>query len=141
MSHIRSANTKPEVAVRNALWRKGYRYRINDRRLPGKPDIVLPKYRTAIFVHGCFWHGHQGCKYFVTPKTNTDFWVKKICRNRERDEEVRMLLENAGWDVITVWECDIKDDFDNTMLRLEGALADKLARSAADETLTAESAT
>lgn len=108
MSAIHSAATKPELKLRLALWHLGYRYRVNDKRLPGKPDIVLPKYRTVIFVHGCFWHGHKGCKYYTIPKTNTDFWTAKVARNQERDQEVWRRLEAKGWSVIIVWECQLK---------------------------------
>lgn len=110
MSHIRSRNTKPEVLLRKELHRLGYRYRINVRRLPGTPDIVLAKYRTCIFVNGCFWHGHQGCSKFVMPKTNESFWADKIRNNRERDLKNTMMLEAADWKVITVWECQMKKD-------------------------------
>ena len=108
MSAIRSASTKPELKLRHALWRLGFRYRINDKRLPGRPDIVLPKYRTVIFVHGCFWHGHKDCKNYMVPKTNTEFWVAKVARNQERDQEVWRKLEAKGWGVIIVWECQLK---------------------------------
>ena len=108
MSHIHGEDTMPERSLRKALWRKGFRYRLNDKHLPGKPDIVFPKYRTAIFVHGCFWHGHKGCKYYTIPKTNTDFWIAKISRNQERDQEVWRQLEAKGWFVIIVWECQLK---------------------------------
>lgn len=108
MSHIRSADTKPELMLRHALWRLGYRYRINDKRLPGKPDIVLPHYRTVIFVHGCFWHGHKDCPNYTTPKSNTDFWKAKIERNQQRDQEVWRQLEAKGWYVLIVWECQLK---------------------------------
>ena len=108
MAAIHSASTKPEQKIRHALWRLGFRYRVNDKRLPGKPDIVLSKYRTAIFVHGCFWHGHKDCKNYTVPKTNTDFWVAKIARNQERDQEVWRKLEAKGWYVIIVWECQLK---------------------------------
>ena len=107
MSHIHSANTKPELALRHALWRLGFRYRTNDRRFPGSPDIVLPKYRTVIFVHGCFWHGHQNCKNYKAPKTNPDFWAAKITRNRERDQKAWRSLEAKGWNVIVIWECEL----------------------------------
>lgn len=110
MTSIRSKNSKPEVLVRKYLWRNGFRYRKNNSRLPGHPDIVLCKYRTCIFVNGCFWHGHEGCKYFVMPKTNTDFWAKKISRNRERDKEEQKQLAEIGWHVIVVWECQLKAD-------------------------------
>ena len=93
MAAIHSASTKPELKLRHSLWREGFRYRVNDCKLPGKPDIVLPRYRTVVFVHGCFWHGHNRCKYYTIPKTNTDFWVTKIARNQERDQEVWRQLE------------------------------------------------
>ena len=108
MSHNRAKNTGPEMLLRHALWRQGFRYRINTKKLPGSPDIVLPKYRTAIFVHGCFWHGHKDCKYYTVPKTNTKFWVAKVARNKERDQEVWRKLEAKGWYVIIVWECQLK---------------------------------
>ena len=108
MAAIHSSNTKPEVKLRHALWERGFRYKVNDKRLPGSPDIVLPKYRTVIFVHGCFWHGHKGCKNYTVPKTNTDFWVAKVRRNQERDQEVWRKLEAKGWEVIIVWECELK---------------------------------
>ena len=108
MSRIHSMNTGAERVIRNGLWRQGFRYRINTKGLPGSPDIVLPKYRTVIFVHGCFWHGHKDCKYYTVPKTNTDFWVAKVARNKERDQEVWRKLEAKGWYVIIVWECQLK---------------------------------
>ena len=108
MAAIHSTSSKPELILRHALWRKGFRYRLNDKRLPGKPDIVFPKYRTVIFVHGCFWHGHKGCKYYTIPKTNINFWVGKISRNQERDQEVWRQLEAKEWFVIIVWECQLK---------------------------------
>lgn len=107
MSHIRSKDTKPEVALRHALWRRGFRYRVNVKVLPGTPDIVLPKHRTVVFVHGCFWHGHKGCKVSHIPQTNSEFWQAKISRNQERDQEVWRQLEAKGWAVIVVWECEI----------------------------------
>lgn len=108
MSQIRNKNTGPELKLRRALWYNGFRYRVNDKRLPGSPDIVLPKYHTVIFIHGCFWHGHKGCKAYTVPKTNTDFWTAKIARNQERDQEVWRQLEAKGWYVIIVWECQLK---------------------------------
>ena len=108
MSHVHSSSTKPEIILRLSLWRMGFRYRVNIKRLPGTPDIVLPKYRTVIFVHGCFWHGHKGCKSYTVPKTNTEFWVAKVARNQERDQEVWRQLEAKGWFVIIVWECELK---------------------------------
>lgn len=119
MSHIRSVNTKPEVALRRALWRRGFRYHVNFKGLPGTPDIVLPKFRTVVFVHGCFWHGHKGCKDYVVPKTNTEFWVKKLTRNQERDQDVWRQLEAKGWFVIIVWECELpKAKFTDTVERV-----------------------
>ena len=109
MAAIHSASTKPELKLRKALWRLGFRYRTNDNNLPGKPDIVLPKYRTAIFVHGCFWHGHKECPYYVVPKTKTEFWQTKVLKNQERDQEVWRQLEAKGWSVIIVWECQLKN--------------------------------
>lgn len=108
MSRIRSKDTKPEELVRKYLFSKGFRYRKNDVRLPGKPDIVLPKYKTVIFVNGCFWHGHQGCRYFVWPKNNAEFWKKKIGDNIQRDDKICSLLKELGWNVIVIWECELK---------------------------------
>lgn len=115
MSRIRAKDTKPEEKVRKYLFSKGFRYRKNDSKLPGKPDIVLPKYRTVIFVNGCFWH-HHSCKYFVWPKTNADFWHDKIEQNVERDQKNYKTLKNDGWAVLIVWECQLKKaEFDKTM--------------------------
>tara|TARA_E500000318_G_scaffold45371_3_gene42862 strand:+ start:11601 stop:12026 length:426 start_codon:yes stop_codon:yes gene_type:complete len=108
MSRIRSRDTKPELALRRALHRLGFRFRVNARQLPGKPDIVLPKYRTVIFVHGCFWHRHLGCKIASTPKSNTAFWEEKFERNVERDRSVEERLVQMGWDVIVAWECELE---------------------------------
>ena len=108
MSHIRSKNTKPEMIVRKFLFKQGFRYRVHVKKLPGTPDIVLKKYRTVIFVNGCFWHGHEGCRYYVLPKSNTEFWRKKIERNQERDLEERIRLRDMGWHVIQLWECQLK---------------------------------
>ena len=108
MSRIKGKNTKPEEIVRKYLFSKGFRYRKNDKRLPGTPDIVLPKYKTVIFVNGCFWHGHKDCRYFVVPKTNTDFWLNKINTNIERDKHKQEALKELGWNVIVVWECELK---------------------------------
>lgn len=110
MSAIRSKDTKPEMVVRKFLWSRGFRYRVNNPRLPGHPDIVLRKYHTCIFVNGCFWHGHEGCKYFRVPKTNTEFWERKISRNKERDREEQKQLARMGWHCITVWECELKGE-------------------------------
>ena len=110
MSQIRSKDTKPEILVRSFLFSKGLRFRKNDKRYPSSPDIVLPKYKTIVFVHGCFWHLHEGCKYAVMPKSNVDFWQKKLYRNRERDENNKNILEEMGWKVLIVWECQLKKD-------------------------------
>ena len=118
MSRIRGKDTKIEVKVRKYLFSKGFRYRKNVAILPGKPDIVLPKYKTAIFVHGCYWHRHPGCKYAYTPKTNVEFWEKKFSENVANDEKNRLKLEASGWTVITLWECDIKRSFESTMDKL-----------------------
>ena len=108
MSHNRANNTGPELKLRHALWHMGFRYRVNDKLLSGSPDIVLPKYHTVIFVHGCFWHGHKDCPNYSVPKTHTDFWTAKIARNQERDQETWRKLEAKGWYVIVVWECELK---------------------------------
>lgn len=107
MSHIRSLNSKPEEIVRKYLFSQGLRYRKNVRALHGCPDIVLPKYKTVIFVNGCFWHKHN-CSRFVWPSSNQDYWKPKILRNAERDQENRRRLEGLGWKVITIWECELK---------------------------------
>ena len=108
MASIRGKNTKPEMLVRRFLFSRGFRYRLNHPRLPGRPDIVLRKYRTVIFVNGCFWHGHEGCKHYVVPKSNTEFWIAKIERNRARDIDEQHELASMGWHCITVWECQLK---------------------------------
>lgn len=108
MSRIRSENTKPEEIVRKYLFSQGFRYRKNDSKLPGKPDIVFPKYKTVIFVNGCFWHGHTGCRYFVWPKSNPEFWKTKINGNIERDRNNCKLLADMGWRVFVIWECELK---------------------------------
>lgn len=108
MSRIRGKDTKPEELVRKFLFSQGFRYRKNDARLPGKPDIVLPKYKSVVFVNGCFWHGHTGCRYFVWPKNNAEFWKKKIVGNITRDQKNYMLLREQGWRVFVVWECELK---------------------------------
>ena len=119
MSRIRSVNTKPELILRHALWHRGFRYRINESRLPGKPDVVMRKYKTVLFIHGCFWHGHEGCPTSHVPKTNTEFWVAKVARNKERDQEVWRKLEAKGWSVIIVWECQLKKaNLDETIDRV-----------------------
>ena len=108
MSRIRAKDTKPEKIVRSFLFNKGFRFRIHSKDLPGKPDIVLPKYRTIIQVHGCFWHKHKGCKYFVVPKTRTKWWLEKINKTAQNDRQNETILEQLGWKVIVIWECEIK---------------------------------
>ena len=109
MAAIKSKNTKPEIEVRKILHEMGYRFRLHRKDLPGNPDIVLPKYKTAIFVNGCFWHQHEGCKYACLPKTKTDFWKKKLEGNKQRDKVKQSQLNELGWKIINVWECEIKD--------------------------------
>lgn len=108
MSRIRGKNTKPEILVRKGLHARGFRFRLHNRKLPGSPDIVLPKYGVAIMVNGCFWHGHKGCRYATKPRTNVEFWEAKIARNRHRDEVTEAHLLALGWHVITVWECELR---------------------------------
>lgn len=115
MSRIHAKGTKPEETVRKYLFSKGFRYRKNDPRLPGKPDIVLPKYKTVVFVNGCFWHRHEGCKYFVWPKNNAEFWRKKIMSNVERDNRNYSELKEKGWSVVVIWECELKDRRSETL--------------------------
>jgi len=109
MSRIKSKNTKPEILVRKFLFSKGFRYRLNVCDLPGKPDIVLPKYKTIIFINGCFWHGHDNCKYFVIPKTRTEWWMKKINETKMRDSKIVKALTFMGWNVCVIWACEIKN--------------------------------
>lgn len=110
MSQIKATNTKPEMMVRKFLHASGFRYRLHVKDLPGKPDLVLPKYNTVIFVHGCFWHAHEGCKYFKIPKTRTEWWKKKLLGNRERDKKHISQLEDLGWNIIVIWECELKPE-------------------------------
>ena len=109
MSGIKNKNTSPEILVRKTLFRLGFRYKINDKSLPGSPDIVLPKYKTIIFVHGCFWHGHAQCDKSIIPKTNLDFWKLKIVKNKKRDRKVKSDLRKLGWKLIIVWDCKLKN--------------------------------
>jgi DNA mismatch endonuclease, patch repair protein len=109
MSRIKGRNTKPELAVRSLLHRMGYRFRLHRADLPGKPDIVLARYKSVIFVHGCFWHRHKDCRFAYTPKSRTEFWLKKLESNVIRDIQVKSDLELLGWQVITVWECELRD--------------------------------
>lgn len=108
MRQIKSKDTRPEILVRKFLFSNGYRYKLHDKQLPGRPDIVMPKYKSVIFVHGCFWHGHTGCKYNVVPKTNTQFWLDKINSNRERDDKNKLILKKEGWNVFSIFECELK---------------------------------
>ena len=108
MSRVRSKDTRPEIMVRKFLFAKGFRYKLHYKKLPGQPDIVLPKYKTVIFVHGCFWHGHATCKYFVVPKTQTKWWADKINGNKANHTKAIKALKKEGWKVITVWACDLK---------------------------------
>ena len=108
MSQIRGKDTKPELIVREFLFAKGLRYKLHDNSLPGKPDLVFPKYKKVLFIHGCFWHGHEHCKYFITPKTRTEWWLNKINRNKEIDLLSIDTLKKEGWKVKTIWECDLR---------------------------------
>jgi DNA mismatch endonuclease (patch repair protein) len=125
MSGIRGKDTKPEMIIRRGLHARGFRFRLHDRTLPGKPDLVFPKYRAVIFVHGCFWHGHE-CHLFKWPKTRVEFWREKIEGNRARDVRVALELRGSGWDVIEVWECQLKDkrphELERVLVVLEGRL-------------------
>jgi DNA mismatch endonuclease (patch repair protein) len=109
MSQVKAKNTKPEMMVRKFLHAQGFRYSLHNKKLPGKPDIVLPKYKTVIFVHGCFWHGHKNCKYFVVPKTRTKWWLNKINTNKSNDKKTIKILKRKGWQVITIWTCQLKN--------------------------------
>lgn len=127
MSRIKCKDTKPEIIVRSYLFSRGLRFRKNDKRYPGSPDIVLLKYKTIVFVHGCFWHLHEGCKYARIPKSNVDYWEKKLYRNRERDKHNQKELEKMGWNVITVWECELKkDNVEQTLEDLYAQITSKL---------------
>lgn len=118
MSRIHSTDTTIEVMVRKYLFSEGFRFRKNNKRLPGSPDIVLPKYHTVVFIHGCFWHRHPGCKIATTPKTNTEYWNAKFMHNISNDMKNQDLLQNLGWNVIILWQCDIEKRFDQTMMTL-----------------------
>ena len=111
MSMIKGKNTKPEIMVRKFLFQNGFRYRLNYSKLPGKPDIVLPKYKPVIFVNGCFWHGHEGCKYFTIPKTRTEWWQEKIEKTIQNDRIKQQELINLGWHIIVLWECKLKPKY------------------------------
>lgn len=130
MSHIHSRDTKPELKVRRWLWSHGYRYRLNVKGVPGKPDIVMRRYRTAIFVNGCFWHGHDGC--CKIPTTNREFWVNKIRRNQERDKQNYQVLLDNGWQVLVIWECWLtKTKIEETMQKVEIQLHDFFLKTCA----------
>ncbi len=119
MSRIKGKDTKPEMLVRKFLFSKGLRYKLHDKTLPGKPDIVFPKYKTVLFIHGCFWHGHEGCKYYVVPKTKTEWWLTKINGNIRKDADSIARLQQLGWKVIVVWECELKPGkLDDTLQNL-----------------------
>ena len=127
MSSIRSKDTQPEIAVRRTLYRMGYRFRLHPKGLPGKPDVVLPKYRTVVLVHGCFWHGCRMCdRGMRVPKTNREFWVAKVAENCRRDKRVAHALEEAGWQVIVIWACET-----NNLERLESLIAGRLSMPSA----------
>jgi len=124
MSRIRSKDTKPEMLVRKFLHKNGFRYRLHVKDLPGKPDIVLPKHKTVIFIHGCFWHGHEGCKYYVVPKTRTEWWLNKLGTNVANDVYAEKLLRSQGWNVVKIWECELKKaTIDATFTLLTSSLA------------------
>jgi DNA mismatch endonuclease (patch repair protein) len=116
MSRIRSKNTKPEMLVRKFLFANGFRYRLHDKKLPGRPDLVLHKYKTVIFIHGCFWHGHEGCRFFAVPKTRMEWWLKKISTNINNDSVSVFKLRETGWKVLTIWECDLRKNTVNITL-------------------------
>ena len=119
MSQIKGKNTKPEILVRKFLFSKGFRYRLHAKNLPGKPDIVLPKYKTIIFINGCFWHGHENCKYYVIPKTRTEWWLDKINHTKQRESENFLQLSESGWKIVTIFECQLKvDKLNKTLIKL-----------------------
>ncbi|WP_202967921.1 very short patch repair endonuclease [Chryseobacterium kwangjuense] len=118
MSKIRGKNTKPEMILRSQLFMKGFRFRIHKKDLPGKPDIVLPKYKTVIFVHGCFWHYHKDCREGRIPSTNSKFWQEKLSKNIDRDEKYIKELQQLGWKVIVIWECEIEKNIEDTLEKL-----------------------
>jgi DNA mismatch endonuclease (patch repair protein) len=122
MSRIRAKNTKPEIIARKFLFAQGFRYRLHDKKLPGKPDIVLPKYKTVIFIHGCFWHGHENCRYFTIPKTRTKWWLKKISANIDNGIKAMRTLKKAGWKIFIVWSCQLKSNPEATLKKICNSL-------------------
>jgi DNA mismatch endonuclease (patch repair protein) len=116
MSQIKGKNTKPELLVRKFLHKNGFRYRLHVKDMPGKPDIVLPKYKTVIFIHGCFWHGHERCKKAALPATRADWWKEKIERNIQNDVKAEAALKAASWNIITIWQCELKAEWENQLL-------------------------
>ncbi len=133
MARIRSTDTAPEKAIRSILHSKGYRFRLHDKDLPGTPDIVLPKYRTIILVHGCFWHRHEGCKYAYMPKSNMEFWNQKFRENVERDTRKVRELQDIGWQVIIIWECEVPQILKSGQIFAE-KMGNKLGRTKSDRT-------
>ena len=131
MSRIQAKDTKPELTIRRLLFADGFRYRIHVKTLPGTPDLVLPKYRAVIFVHGCFWHGHDGCKYAKLPTTHVEFWRDKISKNKERDQRVRQELVSGGWRVLTIWTCSINNQakVKETYTQVKGWILNKAEQS------------
>ena len=125
MARIKGKDTKPETLLRSLLHRRGFRFRIHDKRLPGKPDVVLPRYKTVIFVNGCFWHRHTGCKYAYTPKTRQEFWLKKFNGTIRRDQENEKLLKERGWNVFVVWECELNKDSDNIINKISSSIKEE----------------
>lgn len=128
MRRVKDKDTKPEVRIRSALHRMGYRFRLHRKDLPGNPDIVLPKHRTVIFVHGCFWHQHPGCRKATIPRNNYDYWERKLRRNVQRDQAAKLLLDELGWRVLTLWECEIPREETTLGTRLREALEGASAR-------------
>lgn len=122
MSRIKGTETKLEMLVRKHLFREGFRFRKNDRRYPGKPDILLPKYKTAIFINGCFWHAHKGCRYFVVPKTRTKWWLNKLQSNVAKDQENYAALKKQGWHLLVIWECQLEKNFERQIEKIKSFL-------------------
>lgn len=126
ISRIKGKNTKPEILVRKHLYSNGFRYKLNVKKLPRTPDIVLKKYRTIIFINGCFWHGHKGCKYFVIPKTKKEWWTDKIRKTQERDLKHQSKLKMIGWNIVVIWECQLKKNVQETTLSELNYLLNKI---------------